>query len=542
MILMADTKLVRGTMLLTSATMISRFLGLIYIFPFTILVGQQGNALYQYGYLPYQLLLSLATMGVPMAISKFVSKYNALDDYHTGQRLFRSGLVFMTATGFIAFLVLFLMAPVIAGWVLPSNGDPSGNSHSDVVFTIRMVSIALLIIPGMAVLRGYFQGFQSMGPTAVSQVIEQVARILFILATAFIVLEVFGGSLGLAVGLATFGAFIGGLSSLFVLLYFWRQRKAGIQQQISESKTDHQLSLTSMYKELIVYALPLSFVGLAIPLFQVIDMFTFNDAMAAYGANAGEAETAFGVFSRTTHALIMIPVAIATAMAVNLIPAITEANTNRDVEKMHGLITKTFQIILFFTIPAAFGLAILATPAFASLYGLQDIGIGSMVLSYYAPAAILFSIFAVTAAMLQGMNRQKYAVAGLCIGLFIKLGLNYGLIASFGALGGVSATIIGYTAAIGFNVWAVGKFADYRFTQIGRQAAMIMGFTAVMAIAVYIVREGGAVIFDTSGQAGFVTILIFGVLIGMFVYLILAIRTGLAEKVIGNRFAFMRKR
>ncbi|QDI91230.1 polysaccharide biosynthesis protein [Salicibibacter halophilus] len=539
---MSDTKLVRGTMLLTGATITSKLLGVLYIFPFTLLVGQQGNALYQYGYLPYTILLSLATLGVPMAVSKFVSKYNALDDYVTGQRLFRSGVVFMTITGFIAFLGLFIMAPVIAGWVLPS-GDSSGNSHSDVVFTIRMVSFALLIIPGMAVFRGYFQGFQSMGPTAASQVIEQLARIIFILAAAFLVLEVFGGSLGLAVGLATFGALIGGLGSLSVLLYFWKKRKAGIQEQIRESKKDHQLPLSSMYKELIAYALPLSFVGLAIPLFQAIDLFTFNDAMTAgYGANAGQAETAFGAFSRTTHALIMIPVALATAMSVNLIPAITKANTNRDTESMHRLITKTFQIILFFTIPAAFGLTILATPAFASLYGLEDLGVGSMVLSYYAPAAILFSIFAVTAAILQGMNRQKYAVIGLCIGLFFKLVLNYWLISSFGAVGGVAATIIGYTLAIGFNIWAVGKFAAYQYTQIGKHAAVILGITAIMAVSVYIVREGGMVVFDTSGQTGFVAILVFGVLIGMLLYFILSIRTGMAEKVLGDRFSFSRLR
>ncbi|QQK77378.1 polysaccharide biosynthesis protein [Salicibibacter cibarius] len=534
---MSDNKLVRGTMLLTGATFISRFLGLIYILPFTMLVGHQGNALYQYGYLPYNILLSLATLGVPMAVSKFVSKYNALDDYVTGQRLFRSGIVFMTITGFITFLILFIMAPTIAGWVLPA-GDSSGNSYSDVVFTIRMVSFALLIIPGMAVFRGYFQGFHSMGPTAASQVIEQFARILFILVTAFLVLQVFEGSLGLAVGLATFGAFIGGLSSLLVLFYFWKKRKAGIQAQIRESKKDHQLPLSSMYKELIAYALPLSFVGLAIPLFQAIDLFTFNDAMTeGYGSNAGQAETAFGAFSRTTHALIMIPVALATAMSVNLIPAITKANTNRDMESMHGLITKTFQIILFFTIPAAFGLTILATPAFASLYGLEDLGIGSMVLSYYAPAAILFSIFAVTAAILQGMNRQKYAVIGLCIGLFFKLVLNYWLISSFGAVGGVAATIIGYTLAIGFNIWAVGKFAAYQYMQIGKHATVILGITAIMAVSVYIVREGGMVVFDTSGQAGFVAILAFGVLIGMLLYFILSIRAGVAEKVLGNRFS-----
>lgn len=158
---MAENKLVRGTMMLTGATLFSRVLGLLYIFPFTAMVGQQGNALYSYGYLPYTLLLSLSTLGIPMAVSKFVAKYHAMGDYKTGHRLFRSSLLVMAITGFLSFLLLFFLAPWIAEGVLPNN-DPTGNRTEDVVFTIRMVSIALIIIPIMGVIRGYFQGFQSM--------------------------------------------------------------------------------------------------------------------------------------------------------------------------------------------------------------------------------------------------------------------------------------------------------------------------------------------------------------------------------------------
>ncbi|WP_306301330.1 oligosaccharide flippase family protein [Thalassobacillus sp. C254] len=162
---------------------------------------------------------------MPMAVSKFISKYNALGDYRTGQRLFQSGLIFMTITGFIAFILLFMMAPTIAGWIISDPDDLSGNALSDVVFTIRMVSVALLIIPAMAVIRGYFQGFQSMGPTAVSQVVEQIVRIIFILSMAYSILYIWDGELGTAVGFATFGAFVGGIGALAVLLYYWKKRK-----------------------------------------------------------------------------------------------------------------------------------------------------------------------------------------------------------------------------------------------------------------------------------------------------------------------------
>ncbi|PAM93062.1 cell division protein, partial [Flavobacterium sp. IR1] len=143
---------------------------------------------------------------------------------------------------------------------------------------IRMVSVALIIVPVMAIIRGYFQGFQSMGPTRVSQVVEQIVRISFILAMDFIIVGVGDGCIGLAVGFATFGAFVGGLGGLAVLLYYWFKRRKHILKQVEESTTRHQLPLPQMYKELIAYALPLSFVGLAIPLFQYVDLFTVNNA------------------------------------------------------------------------------------------------------------------------------------------------------------------------------------------------------------------------------------------------------------------------
>ncbi|MBM7631890.1 putative polysaccharide biosynthesis protein [Geomicrobium sediminis] len=537
---MAESKLVRGTMMLTGATLFSRLLGLLYIFPFTLMVGQQGNALYSYGYLPYTLLLSLSTLGIPMAVSKFVAKYHAVGDYETGHRLFRSALIVMGITGVISFLLLFLLAPQIAAQVVADDG--TGNRPEDATFVIRMVSVALIIIPIMAVIRGYFQGFQSMGPTAISQVVEQIFRVGFILVATFLILQVGNGSLGTAVGFATFGAFIGGLGSFLVLYYFWRKRKAGIHQLVSETKRQGEpLPLGGMYKELIRYALPLSFVGLAIPLYQLIDMFTYSSALETYGFTGQEAESAFGIFARTSHSVILIPVAVATAMSVNIIPAITRSNTSGNRDEMNAYMTKCFYIILFFTVPAMAGLMILSTPAFATLFGMDDYILGGQILQMYAPAAVLFSLFAVTAAMLQGMNKQKQAIMGLVIGLVIKLSLTYILTVLFGVGGAIVATLLGYSTAIVYNVVSIRKATNYEVNQLKRPALKVALITIVMVVAVAIVQAGGQHVFDASTQLGMVSILAFGVVTGGLLYFVLAVRTGLAADVLGDRFTLLRK-
>ncbi|WP_240374552.1 putative polysaccharide biosynthesis protein [Bacillus piscicola] len=539
---MSDSKFLRGTAILSMATFLSKFLGMIYIFPFAAMVGQQGLALYQYGYTPYTILLSLATLGVPMAVSKFVSKYNALGDYLSGQRLLRSGIVFMTISGFAAFLLLFFSAPVIAGWIITDPNEMQGNAISDVIFTIRMVSIALLLIPAMSVIRGYFQGFRSMGPTAVSQVIEQIVRIVFILSAAYAILYIGDGKIGTAVGFATFGAFIGGLGALVVLIIYWQKRKGFIQQHVEESTTDYHIPLSSMYKELISYALPLSFVGLAIPLFQLIDMFTFNNALMASGNfTQGEAETAYGAFSGAAHKLILIPVAIATAMSVTLIPTITESFTNKDKQLLRSQVTQTYQVIVFLSIPAAVGMAVLAYPTFALLFGLDDMEIGGYILRYYAPVAVLFSLFSVTGAILQGINKQKYAVISLLLGLAVKGGTAYLLLYTIGPIGASVSTFIGFGAAVLLNMWAIGKFADFQYGKLLKRTLLVLLFSLCMALAVILVKEGALTLFPLNSWFHAFLVEMFSVIAGAGVYFILTVRSGLAGIVLGERFSILKR-
>lgn len=538
---MADSKLVRGTMILTASIFISKILGLIYIFPFKAIVGLEGLALYTYGYVPYTVLLTMATMGIPLAVSKFVSKYNALGDYVTGRRLFKSGLLFMSISGFIAFLILFLLAEPIAHQVVDPK-DLKGNSMEDVILTIRMVSVALIIVPFMSIFRGYFQGHHSMGPTAVSQVIEQLVRITFILLVTFIIVQFTSGSVGLAVAFATFGAFVGALGGFAVLLTYYFKRKKHFDKEIRESKVNHELPLKSMYKELLSYALPLSFIALATPLYQMIDLMTFNKALMTIGYDQTAAEEAFGAFAQAAHKLILIPVSLATAMSLTLLPTITKSFINHDQKLLHRQITQSLQIILFLTIPAAVGLAILAYPAYGTLFGLDDIHIGAWILQYYAPVAVLFSLFAVSSAILQGINQQRFAVLGLVVGLTIKLSFNVLFISQFEAIGAILATGLAYFMSLAINIWAIGKYAKYDYRFIAKRFLLISIFTFFMTIVVVTVKEILYLFVSLESRMAALLVLLVAVASGGLFYLYVCIRSNLAGQTLGSRFKFLRKK
>src|SRR5690625_2645635 len=270
------TNIVRGTMLLTGATFLSKFLGMIYVIPFNELVGETGGTLFNFAYTPYNILLTISTVSVPVAVSKFISKYNSLRDYETGMRMFKAGMIMMLITGFLAFLALFFGAEFLAKKMI-TNDDTGSISVADITMVLKMVSFALIIIPAMSIVRGFFQGHQSMGPTAVSQVVEQIIRIIFLLIATFIVIKVYNGTIATAVGFATFATFIGAIASCFVLWIYWRRRKENLENQLKQQDpTNQYIPTRDLFAELFSYAGPFVLLGLATPLYQLVDQFTFE--------------------------------------------------------------------------------------------------------------------------------------------------------------------------------------------------------------------------------------------------------------------------
>lgn len=529
---MSDSKLLRGTFVLTLGTYVSRILGMIYLFPFAILVGTVGGALFGYGYNQYAIYLSIATAGMPMAVSKFVSKYNALGDYYTSRRMYRAGMKLMLVTGILAFLLLYSLAPVMSRITL--GGSDLNNSLEDVVMVMRMVSIALIVVPMMSLMRGFFQGHQSMGPTAVSQVVEQLVRVVFLLASTYIVIKVVHGSLALAVGFATMGAFVGALAGLAVLIWYWKKRKPHLDKMVNEQTvTPTRISTLSIFKELLTYSLPYVFVSLAIPLYQYVDQFTFNRAMVAAGQKE-IAESMNGIVQSYVPKLVMIPVSLATAFGLTLVPTITRSFVNKDYNVLQKQIDQTYQTIMFLVLPASVGLMALAGPAYTFFFGTDASDAGGNVLLYYAPVALLFSFFTVNGAILQGINKQKYAVLSLLFGLIVKIVLNVPFILMFHEIGSVLATALGYIVSLVYMFALIQKHAKYNYSEFIKRSVLILIFVAIMGISVKIVA---AVIglFTEPGRFSATVITIIGAAVGGLIYFIITYRSSLFEKVMGAR-------
>lgn len=528
-----SNRIVRGTLLLTAAGYISRFLGMIYVIPFNALVGAQGIALYAYAYIPYNILLSLSTVGIPLAISKMVSKYNSLGDYKIGLRVFRTSFYLMIFTGLMAFIILFFSAESIAKIII-ANKETHGNSVEDVKKVIQMVSFALIIIPAMSSVRGFFQGNHSMKPTAISQVVEQIVRITFVLAAGFIIIVINKGSYVNAVSFATFAAFIGALGSTFILFKYWRARKESLYAAVENQRRTVELTMRDLFSELLSYAIPFILIGIATPLYQFVDLFTFNRAMEAIGQGT-IAELSFAAINFNGNKLIVIPVMIATGMSLTLVPALTESFTKRNIQKLVSEINLAIQIVLFLVVPAVFGLIALAPEAYGSLFSLEQIDVTSNLLAWYAPVALVYALFTVSASILQGINEQRIAVLSLTAGFLVKLTLNSFLIHTFGAKGAIFATGLAVLVAVFINLWRIKSVLQFSFAQTYRRGLFIIIFSFVMYLSVLGTKWflGLFLSFDDSRLLA-TLILGIGVVVGAVVYVILTYKSTLLDAILGD--------
>ncbi|WP_018394196.1 polysaccharide biosynthesis protein [Bacillus sp. 37MA] len=527
-----SSNLIRGTFILTIGTFISKFLGLFYVIPFyKIIGGEEAAALYSYGYVPYTIFISIATAGVPLAVSKYIAKYNAIEEYAVGRKLFKSGLLLMTLTGFSAFLIMYIFSPFFAELSIPDSEQVY--TVEQVTTVIRAVSFALIIVPFMSLMRGFFQGHQSMGPSAVSTVVEQIARIAFLLTGAYIVIHLMGGSVVTAISVATFAAFIGAIFGLLVLFWYFFKRKKQLDELVKKDKGQTDVSLFGMYSEIVLYAIPFVFVGIAIPLYQLIDQVTFSRAMSEIGLADQAVVAAFGVLNFSTQKLVIIPVSLATAFAMTLVPMITSSFVKGDQHTVKRQLDQTFEVLLFLTIPAAIGIALLAEPLYTVFYAHSELG--TDVLRVYAPVAILFALFSVTAAIMQGINEQRFTILSLLTGILVKLSLNIPLIKMFETEGAVYATALGFVSSITINLFVIRYFAGYSLRSIGKKISLIVLFNVVMSIVVFgLYSLLSLVLSPASLWPSFLTIIICAAT-GAIVYFALSSKSGLLDTLFGSR-------
>ena len=205
----------QGAFIATLGIVLSKILGIIYVIPFYAIIGDQGGALYGYAYSIYAIFLGISTAGVPLAISKIISEYNARGMYKAKEKAYKVGLRVVFAIAFTLFLLLQIFAEQIGAFYMDDMTE--GSSVSEIAWAIRFMAVCLLFAPALSVKRGYFQGQKFIAPSSVSQVVEQIVRIGFVLASAYLAVNILDLGESVGVNFAMTGAAVGALCALIYL-------------------------------------------------------------------------------------------------------------------------------------------------------------------------------------------------------------------------------------------------------------------------------------------------------------------------------------
>src|SRR5699024_6322319 len=265
---------------------------------------------------------------------------------------------------------------------------------------------------------------------------------------------------------------------------YWKKRKANITKNLEQQRYTHDISTKDLFVELFSYAGPFVLVGLATPLYQLVDQFTFQRAMAAIGQ--GELwEVPYAAINFYGHKLVIIPVTIASGLSLAIIPALTKTFTQNDRTLLSNQINQALQIILVLVIPAVAGLVMLSDVAYGSLFGLKNIGITGPLLAWYAPIALLFALFTVTSSILQGINQQRFDVVSLTAGLLMKVLLNVQLIHMFGGKGAIFGTGLAVGIAVVLNIFRIRRSIFFSFKETYKRSLLIGLFTIVMCLVIW---------------------------------------------------------
>jgi len=538
-----SSRFMKGALILSLSTVLARLLGLIYIVPFEALVGPGGLALYAYAYGPYSFFLMLSTLGIPVGIAKFIAKYNADGEYDTSRRIYQFGLLFMIILGIVSFLIMYFGAPIFANMVI-SRSENTYNTFEDVVSVIRVVSFAIIVIPPMSIMRGFFQGNQDMSPTAVSQVIEQLVRVILIVIGAYIVVRFIPhGNVQMAVRLSVFAAFIAGIAALIVLNRYWVKNRKKFNDLLSLSTIHEPRSMKKLFLELLSYALPFAILSIAATLFQLIDLVTFNRGMVQAGVDMKLSEQIMGIYSTSLSKIVMIPVSFAIAFGQPLVTELTEKMRIKDMKSVHQTLSTALVLTSFITVPAVIGMSLLSSPIYVLLFNrsLEINQIGGQIFGFGAFIGLFLAFNSITAAVIQGIGRHYQALIYLAIAAVIKLVGNIILIPIFQVNGAILSTLLAFGFCIILNYFEIRKTTGIQTRFIIKRHLSILSFTGVMSITVgftiYILNL--FLDYSTSRGIALIYVTIAGI-VGVVVYFGLAFYFDLTKQLFGDRLSIKR--
>lgn len=505
-----NNNFLRGAAILGIAGVIVKILGAIYRIPLTNIIGSEGIGYYQTAYPLYSLLLTISTAGFPIAIAKLVSERRAIKDFRGAHKIFKVALTGLFIGAVFTSLFVYISAENIV--------EIQGNKNA--YYALVALVPALFFVPIMSAFRGFFQGSQSMTPTAISQITEQLFRVISGLTLTYYLLNT---SIPMAAGGASFGGSVGALVGTLTIVFIYFKGRSEIVREVQSSIVTEEYKVSSIIKDLLIIAIPITIGASISPIMDNIDVALVLRRLQSIGYTESAANDLFGN-KGMAQTLINLPQVFSIAIGMSLVPAIAEANAKGKKQEIESIISSGIRITLLIGLPAAFGLLVLAKPIIGLLYYKNPIEVivsTGNILAVLSMGVIFLTLVQSLSAILQGLGKPMVSAINLFIGALAKVILTYILTAipSINIYGSAISTVVAFGIAAILDLISVKIYSKVRLSV---KDIFINPFLSALGMAISARLAFLLAITKTSENLA----TIIAILTGALVYLILLIVTG----------------
>ena len=500
----------QGTLILSLASILVKVIGALFTIPLSNLYGADGTAIFTKAYNVYATMYTVSSVGLPVAVAKIVAESNALGRNKEVRQIGKVALVtFLVAGALLSGSMIFGIDIIVEFF-----GERCRYATLVVAPTVFLTCI-------VSAFRGYYQGHGNMFPTAISQVIEAMGKLLFGLGLATVLMAK-GYALEIVVAGAIGGVTIGTLiSAVFMvcrrLLDARRDRRTVVEEGPCRSNK-------AIFKRLMGLAIPITLSTSIMSVTNLIDSgMVVKRLINGCGMLEMEAEHLFGVLSMAQK-IFNLPQTIIACIGVSVIPAISAALALQQKKKARKLVESGLRLTGLMAFPCAVGLGLMAKPVLQILYynQLADANAAAPLLQEFSIAVICVAFVSITGSILQSMGKVSIPVRNTFIGGAVKLIANYILVGipAIGIHGAPIGTILCQGSIAVLNLIAIRrcgiKFSLRRCFLLTGLSALVMGVFVALAnpaVAALLGSTGMTGMLGTFGVIGLAAVLYFLMLV-----------------------------
>lgn len=441
----------QGT-ILAAASVISRIIGMLYRSPMAAVIGDKGNGLYSFAFEIYSIALILSSYSMPLAVSKLLSARFAKKEYKNADKIYKFAYIFAAVSGMIMALILFFGAGTIERL----------SGHEGLALPLKVLAPTVFVVALAGTTRGFFQSRNTMMPTAVSQLAEQIINAIVSIVAAVILVRFAANEFdkaryGAAGG--TIGTLFGALSSLMFLIFLFVIYKPRMKKHLSHDKVGVTVSNEEVLKLIVATIVPVILSQTVYQSIGVVDGFMFGNLYKGSDSTA-----LYGIYSSKYRLMVNVPNAISSALASSMIPSLVSLYTLKNFVEFRARLKTSVKFNMIIAFPCAFGISALSGMIMKLLFPTTDTVISGRMLMYGSVAVLFYALSTVTNAALQGMDRMRLPVRHAAISLLIHIPLMV-ILLKFTKLG-AHALVIGniiYPLIVCALNWAsVARYANYR--------------------------------------------------------------------------------